>query len=71
MPRATEYRELKDDELVTRLDDTRKELFNLRFRHATGQLDNSSRLGQVRKDVARLATLIREREISAAEEGDK
>lgn len=71
MPKAVEFRELKDDELVARLEETRKELFNLRFRHATGQLDNSARLGQVRKDVARLATLVREREIAAAEEGDK
>jgi large subunit ribosomal protein L29 len=67
MPKAAEYRELKDEELEARLEDARKELFNLRFRHATGQLDNSARLGQVRKEVARLATLIREREIAAAE----
>jgi large subunit ribosomal protein L29 len=67
MPKAAEYRELKDEELEGRLEDARKELFNLRFRHATGQLDNSARLGQVRKEVARLATLIREREIAAAE----
>jgi len=71
MPKASEYRELKTEELDTRLDEARKELFNLRFRHATGQLDNSARLGQVRKHVARLSTLVREREIAAAEEGDK
>jgi large subunit ribosomal protein L29 len=67
MPKAAEYRELKDEELEARLEDARKELFNLRFRHATGQLDNSARLGQVRKEIARLATLVREREIAAAE----
>jgi large subunit ribosomal protein L29 len=71
MPKASEYRELKDEELLSRVDEARKELFNLRFRHATGQLDNSARLGQVRKEVARLETLIREREIVAAEEGVK
>jgi len=71
MPKASEYRELKDDELTIRLDGAREELFRLRFRLATGQLDNSARIGQVRKDVARLATLIREREIVAAEKGDQ
>lgn len=70
MPKASEYRELKDEELGVRLEDARKELFNLRFRHATGQLDNSARLGQLRKDVARISTLIREREIASAEEGE-
>ena len=54
-------------ELENRLDETRKELFNLRFQLATGQLDNTARLGQVRKDVARIATLMREKEIEAAE----
>jgi len=49
------------------LAEARRELFNLRFQLATGQLDNSSRLGAVRKDIARLATFLREREIAAAE----
>lgn len=71
MPKAAEYRELKNEELDTRLDEAREELFRLRFRHATGQLDNPARIGQVRKDVARLATLVREREIAAAEKGDQ
>ena len=71
MPKAAEFRELKDDELSTRLDETRQELFNLRFRHATGQLDNTARLSQLRKDVARLVTLVREREIESFEEGVK
>ena len=47
--------------------DLKEELFNLRFQNATGQLDNSARLGQVRKDIARVETLLREREIAAAE----
>jgi large subunit ribosomal protein L29 len=45
-------------------------LFNLRFQHATGQLDNSARLGQLKKDIARIETLIRQREIEAAEAAD-
>jgi large subunit ribosomal protein L29 len=67
MATAAELRELTDEELVNRLDEARKELFNLRFQHVTGQLDNYARLGHVRKDIARIATLLREREIAAAE----
>nr|MDP9453381.1 50S ribosomal protein L29 [Actinomycetota bacterium] len=65
--KLTELRNLGDDELLERLAETRSELFNLRFQHVTGQLDNHARLGQVRREVARLATLLREREIAAAE----
>jgi len=65
--RVTELREMSDDELVTRLSEARQELFNLRFQHVTGQLDNYARLGQVKKDVARMQTLLREREIAMAE----
>ena len=54
-------------ELEHRLSEAKEELFNLRFQNATGQLDNSARLGQVRKDIARVETLLREREIAAAE----
>jgi large subunit ribosomal protein L29 len=67
MTRASELRELEDGELVSRLAEAKQELFNLRFQHATGQLDNHTRLGQVRRDVARIQTLLREREIAAAE----
>jgi large subunit ribosomal protein L29 len=63
----SELREMDDDELVTRLAEARQELFNLRFQHVTGQLDNYARLGDVRKDIARMNTLLREREIAAAE----
>ena len=56
-----------DAEPFARLGDARRELFNLRFQLATGQLDNSSRLSAVRKDIARLSTFVREREIAAAE----
>jgi large subunit ribosomal protein L29 len=65
--KAAELRELADDELVSRLNEAREELFNLRFQHVTGQLDNYARLGHVRKDIARMLTLLREREIAAAE----
>ncbi len=65
--RTSELRELGDDELATRLAEAREELFNLRFQHVTGQLDNYARLGQLRKDIARIETLLRESEIAAAE----
>ena len=65
--RRAELRQLGDTELVERLAETRREQFNLRFQLATGQLDDSARLREVRKDIARLATLVREREIAAAE----
>jgi large subunit ribosomal protein L29 len=67
MSTAEELRQLEDDQLIDRLGQTRTELFNLRFQYATGQLDNSARLGQVRKDIARINTVLREREIAAAE----
>src|SRR6266536_2972660 len=67
MTKASELRELNDVELEHRLTEAKEELFNLRFQNATGQLDNTARLGHVRKDIARLETLLREREITAAE----
>ncbi|MBK9179613.1 MAG: 50S ribosomal protein L29 [Acidimicrobiales bacterium] len=63
-----ELRGLDDATLAERLDEAKETLFNLRFQHVTGQLDNTARLGEVRREVARLATLIREREIAAADE---
>lgn len=67
MTKASELRELTDDELDQKLLESRHELFNLRFQLATGKQDNSSRLGQVRREIARVSTLLREREIQAAE----
>jgi large subunit ribosomal protein L29 len=58
-----ELRELLDDELVTRLREAKEELFNLRFQVATGQLDNNRRLQTVRRDIARIYTIMREREL--------
>ena len=68
MTKATELRELNDGELVQKLAEAREEHFNLRFQSATGQLDNSARLGDIRREVARINTLLREREIAAAEQ---
>jgi len=65
--RAAELRELDYEELETRLDEYRRELLNLRFQVATGQLDNTARLGEVKKDVARVLTLLRDYEIAMAE----
>jgi large subunit ribosomal protein L29 len=62
-----EVRNMDDDELERRLAEAKHELFNLRFQHVTGQQENYARLGQVRKDVARIKTVLREREITAAE----
>jgi large subunit ribosomal protein L29 len=65
--KMAEIVELSSDELVDRLAEARRELFNLRFQLATGQLDNTARMGQVRKDIARTLTVLREREIAEAE----
>jgi large subunit ribosomal protein L29 len=68
MTKASELRELNDAELILKLAEAKEEHFNLRFQSATGQLDNSGRLGDVRREVARINTLLREREIAAAEQ---
>ncbi|MDP9402934.1 MAG: 50S ribosomal protein L29 [Actinomycetota bacterium] len=65
--KVEDYRGMGIDELETRLGEVKQELFNLRFQHVTGQLDNMSRLGQLRKQVARINTVLREQEIAAAE----
>ena len=68
MVKAKELDELDAEELDARLAEVKAELFNLRFQHVTGQLDNYARLGQLRRDVARILTVMRAREIQAAEE---
>ena len=60
---ASELRELTDEELVLRLRESKEELFNLRFQMATGPLDNNRRLRTVRHDIARIYTVMREREL--------
>jgi large subunit ribosomal protein L29 len=66
--KAAETHNLKDDELVARLIDAKQESFNLRFRHATGELENTARLGQAKQDVARLLTVAKERGIDLERE---
>ena len=63
----TPIRDIADGELLTQLSERREELFNLRFQLVTGQLDNSARLGEVKRTIARIMTELREREIAAAE----
>ncbi|KJF20376.1 50S ribosomal protein L29 [Rhodococcus sp. ACPA4] len=63
---AAELRELSEDELVTRLREAKEELFNLRFQMATGQMDNNRRLRTVRHEIARIYTVLRERELGLA-----
>jgi large subunit ribosomal protein L29 len=67
MPAASDLAMLDGDELSSRLGESRRELFNLRFQLATGQLDNPARVPQVRREVARMLTVLREREILEAE----
>ncbi|TDI53205.1 MAG: 50S ribosomal protein L29 [Acidobacteria bacterium] len=62
---ATELRKLNYEELGEKLDESKEEIFNLRFQHVTNQLDNTSRMKKVKRDVARVATIMREQEIAA------
>ena len=63
---ANELRELNDADLVDRLKESKEELFNLRFQMATGPLDNNRRLRTVRREIARISTVMRERELGLA-----
>jgi large subunit ribosomal protein L29 len=63
--KTAELRELTDDQLLERAESAKEELFNLRFQLATGQLDNSSSIKKVRHEIARIATVMRERDIEA------
>ncbi len=66
--KAKDIRALNDNELNSKLKDLKGELFNLRFQQATGQLDNPMRLRGVRKDIARIQTVVRERELGIRKE---
>ncbi len=68
--RAAELRELADEDLIVKLREAKAELFNLRVQGATGQLDNNRRLQIIRREIARIYTIMRERELglSAAPE---
>ena len=64
MMKATESRELTGEELTAKLDSLKKDLFNLRLQHATNQLDNPTKITDVKRDIARVNTVIRERELA-------
>ena len=64
---AVEFRELSTEELTSKLREAKAELFNLRVQSATGQLDNNRRLQIVRKEIARIYTIMRERELGITE----
>lgn len=66
--KAHELRPLTENELYSRLDEGYQELFNLRFQNATGQMTNTARKGQVRREIARIKTILRERELMAEED---
>jgi large subunit ribosomal protein L29 len=65
LTRAKELRELSDEELETKLKETRQELFNLRFQSATGALENSARLSGVKREIARILTIRHQRAATA------
>ena len=65
--KAREIRDLSSDELNLRLGSLKEELFNLRFQVATGQLDNPMRVREVRKDIARVKTVLRQRELGISQ----
>ena len=67
---AAELRALTADDLADKLREAKEELFNLRFQNATGQLENNARLRTVRRDIARIYTVLRERELGIVEVDD-
>jgi len=66
--KASEVRDLSSDEIRQKLDESTEELFNLRFQHATDQLENPMRLGHVKRDIARIKTVAKERELTSSGE---
>ena len=68
--KVNEIRSLSDEKIQARLDETREELMNLRFQQSTGELLDSSQLTTARRLIARLETILRERELEAAVEGE-
>jgi large subunit ribosomal protein L29 len=71
MMKTADIRNMSDDEIRSRIDDTRQELMNLRFQVITGQLTDTSRLRKIRRQVAQLETMLHERELAKAREGEK
>ena len=70
MGTAAELREIDEEELETRLAEAKQTLFNLRFQMVTGQQDNSAMVKMTRREIARILTVLREKEIEAAEAGE-
>ena len=70
MSKAADLRLADESELETRLAEAKQELFNLRFQMVTGQQDNSAMLRTTRREIARILTVLREKEIAAAEAGE-
>ncbi len=66
--KASEIRDLSSDEIRQKLDESTEELINLRFQHATDQLENPMRLGHVKRDIARMKTVVKERELTSSGE---
>ena len=64
--KAKTFHEMRDDELTLKLNELKQELFNLRFSHATGQLSNPMQMVNCKRDIARIKTILREREIKKA-----
>ncbi|WP_227764127.1 50S ribosomal protein L29 [Zhaonella formicivorans] len=64
--KAKEIRDLTTAEILKKIDDLKQELFNLRFQHATGQLDNPMRIREVRRSIAKAKTVLKERELKEA-----
>ena len=65
--RASQLREMTSEELQNKLGELKEELFNLRFQLAVNQLENSSRIGAVKKDIARVSTILRQRELDGTD----
>jgi large subunit ribosomal protein L29 len=65
--KASEIRELSPEELDRKNLDLKEELFNLRFQHATGQLENTAKLGEIKRDIAKVQTILKETKTSAKE----
>lgn len=66
--KINEIRELTDEEIIAKIEECKEELFNLRFSQATGSLEKPSRINELRKTVARMKTILRERELSVKED---
>lgn len=64
--KAKTFHEMRDDELNLKLNELKQELFNLRFSHATGQLSNPMQMANCKRDIARIKTILRERELKKA-----